>query len=85
MQNPPRKVVIAGGSVAGLEAAIRFSEFCRVVVVLEEHEEIGLPVQCAEGWIRFTSIEPYVEGRRIDEVDMVLFNEQYEEDYRFTI
>jgi len=36
----PNKVVVIGGSVAGLEAAIRFSEFCDNVVVFEEHKEI---------------------------------------------
>jgi len=73
----PNKVVVIGGSIAGLEAAINFSEFCDNVVVFEEHKEIGKPLQCAEGWIHFTGVKPYINGRKINEVDVILLDKRY--------
>ena len=50
------KIAIIGGSIAGLEAAIRLAPK-HDVTLYEEHDEIGYPLQCAEGWVRI--IEPY--------------------------
>ncbi|MEM1672254.1 MAG: NAD(P)/FAD-dependent oxidoreductase [Archaeoglobaceae archaeon] len=76
--------VIIGGSVAGLEAAICLAKLGKVTLY-EEHKEIGLPVQCAEGWIRFTGVEPYIRGRAIKEADMVIMDRNYNEKSRITI
>ncbi len=50
------RIAIIGGSIAGLECAIRLSSH-HDVTLFEEHREIGYPLQCGEGWIR--AIEPY--------------------------
>jgi len=62
------RIAIIGGSVAGLECAIRLSPRWEVTL-FEEHEEIGRPLQCAEGWVRVV-IEPY--GFVTKEVETVL-------------
>ena len=79
------KVVIIGGSIAGLEAAINFSEFCDSVVVFEEHKEIGKPLQCAEGWIHFTGVKPYISGRKVNEVDVIILDRRYNYKTSFSI
>ncbi len=80
-----QKVVINGGSIAGLEAAINFSEFCDHVVVFEEHDEIGEPLQCAEGWIHFTGVKPYINGRRVNEVDVIILDRKCNHKTSFSI
>jgi flavin-dependent dehydrogenase len=52
------RVAVIGGSVAGLEAAIQLAGDCEVVVY-EEHEKIGLPVRCGEGFIVYENVTPY--------------------------
>ena len=59
------KVAVIGGSIAGLEAGIRLGDSCDVTI-FEEHEEIGLPLRCAEGWIIHHDIRPYIKGREIE-------------------
>jgi len=46
------KLEIIGGSLAGLEAANLLSRKFEVIIY-EEHNEIGTPLQCAEGWCGF--------------------------------
>lgn len=79
-----KKFAIVGGSIAGLESAIRLSEFGKVILY-EEHKEIGLPMQCAEGWIRFSEAKPYIEGRPVKKAEMLLLNREYEETGRITL
>jgi len=57
------KVAVVGGSIAGLESAIRLSDFCDVTV-FEEHSRIGYPIRCAEGWIS-AMVKPYIRGKKI--------------------
>jgi len=85
VKKAPNKVIIIGGSIAGLEAAINFSEFCDHVVVFEEHDEIGEPLQCAEGWIHFTGVKPYINGRKVNEVDIVILDRRYNHKTSFRI
>ncbi|MCS7144456.1 MAG: NAD(P)/FAD-dependent oxidoreductase [Archaeoglobaceae archaeon] len=72
----PKKVLIAGGSIAGLECAIRFSNFSKVLLC-EKKDEIGKNIRCGEGWINFTGIRPYISGRRVNLVDLILLNWDY--------
>ncbi|MCX8172091.1 MAG: NAD(P)/FAD-dependent oxidoreductase, partial [Archaeoglobaceae archaeon] len=50
-----------------------------------EHKEIGLPVQCAEGWIRFSEAKPYIKGRAIKEVEIILLKRNYDETGRVKV
>ena len=68
------KVCIIGGSIAGLECGIRLSDSCDVTI-FEEHEEIGHPLKCAEGWVTFTGIKPYTDGRKLKNIAVYLLNE----------
>ncbi|MBS1263272.1 MAG: Digeranylgeranylglycerophospholipid reductase [Methanonatronarchaeales archaeon] len=47
------EVGVVGGSIAGLEFARSLKGLDRSadIAVFEEHDEIGLPVKCAEGWL----------------------------------
>ncbi|MCX8172886.1 MAG: NAD(P)/FAD-dependent oxidoreductase [Archaeoglobaceae archaeon] len=72
----PRRVVVAGGSIAGLECALRFSDFSEVLLY-EKKEEIGKNIKCGEGWIHFNGIRPYVSGRKVNWVDIIIFNPDY--------
>lgn len=51
------RIGIIGGSIAGLECALRLSEK-QDVTIFEEHERIGEPLLCAEAWVK-SFIEPY--------------------------
>lgn len=51
------RIGIIGGSIAGLECAIRLAGG-NEVALFEEHERIGEPLLCAEGWFRVFA-EPY--------------------------
>ncbi len=77
-------VCIIGGSIAGLEAAIRLSEFCNVTV-FEEHAEIGKPVKCAEGWTAFMGIQPYVDGKVIERAEVYVLDKNLKPKRKFTI
>lgn len=46
-------------------------------MVFEEHREIGEPLKCAEGWINFSGIKPYVDGRKVKEVQIKLLGDDY--------
>ena len=59
------KVAVIGGSIAGLEAGMRLGNSFEVTI-FEEHEKIGLPLRCAEGWIIHHDLKPYVRGREIE-------------------
>lgn len=78
------KFVVVGGSVGGLEAAIRLSEIGEVILY-EEHSEIGKPVQCGEGWVRFTGVEPYIHGISIERADIYLLDRDYSINYKTTL
>lgn len=75
-QKPPKNVLIAGGSIAGLECAIRFSDFSKVTLC-EKKDEIGKNIRCGEGWVYFTGINPYISGRKVNWVDIILLNWDY--------
>ncbi len=68
------KIAIIGGSIAGLEAAIRLGEH-HDVVVFEEHEEIGEPLKCAEGWATCMGIEPYIPGKPVEKSRVAFLND----------
>ncbi|WP_290597974.1 MULTISPECIES: NAD(P)/FAD-dependent oxidoreductase [unclassified Archaeoglobus] len=70
------KICVIGGSVAGLECGVNLAER-HDVAIYEEHREIGLPLKCAEGWINFSGVEPYVKGRKVKEVHMNLLGENF--------
>ncbi len=70
------RVCIIGGSIAGLECAIRLSEHCDVSV-FEEHQEVGQPLKCAEGWITFTGVTPYTEGRKLSGIEVSLLSDRF--------
>ncbi len=70
------RVCIIGGSVAGLECAIRLSDHCDVTV-FEEHPEIGYTLKCAEGWITFTGVPSYTEGRKLRGIEVSLLDERF--------
>jgi len=58
------RIAIIGGSIAGLESAIQLSDRFETHL-FEEHEVIGYPLRCAEGWVKIV-VEPYTDGRSID-------------------
>jgi len=64
------KIAIVGGSIAGLECAIRLADH-HDVIVYEEHKEIGYPLRCAEGWVRV--VEPY--GCVVKEIETAIVRE----------
>lgn len=39
------------------------------------HCEIGKPLKCAEGWITFTGIKPYIRSRKIEKLVINLLND----------
>jgi len=77
------KICVIGGSVAGLECALNLADE-HEVVVYEEHAEIGYPLKCAEGWINFSGIRPYVKGRKVKEVCISLLDDAFSVTERFT-
>ncbi len=78
------KICIIGGSVAGLECAINLAKEYDVTVY-EEHAEIGLPLKCAEGWINFSGLKPYVGGRKLKDVHVSLFDGNFSVIDSFTL
>lgn len=68
------KICIIGGSIAGLECGINLGEDFNVHI-FEEHCEIGKPLKCAEGWITFTGIKPYIRSRKIEKLVINLLND----------
>ncbi|WP_202320277.1 NAD(P)/FAD-dependent oxidoreductase [Archaeoglobus neptunius] len=68
------RVCVIGGSVAGLECGINLADSLDVTI-FEEHQEIGYPLKCAEGWINFSGLKPYVRGRSIERVVINLLDE----------
>jgi len=63
------RIGIIGGSIAGLECALRLAEK-QEVVLFEEHEKIGEPLLCGEGWAR-AFLEPYGFVERVVERALV--------------
>ena len=74
------KIAVIGGSIAGLEAGIRLGGSCEVTI-FEEHEEIGLPLRCAEGWIIHHNLKPYARGREKREIERLRFR-RLDKDFR---
>ncbi len=77
-------IEIIGGSIAGLEAAIRLASFGEVTVY-EEHEKIGIPIKCAEGWTAFMGIDPYIDGKPIDVARIYILDRCMQPKRSFTI
>lgn len=61
------RIAVVGGSIAGLECGINLADE-HEVTIFEEHNEIGYPLQCGEGWM--SVIEPY--GFVTNEIDTLL-------------
>jgi digeranylgeranylglycerophospholipid reductase len=53
-------IIVVGAGPAGSAAAFTAAELGASVLLLEEHEKIGVPVQCAEGIARST-VKGYVD------------------------
>ncbi len=77
-------IEIIGGSIAGLEAALRLANFGNVTVY-EEHEKIGEPIKCAEGWTAFMGIDPYIDGIPIDVARIYILDRNLQPKKHFTI
>lgn len=60
------KIEIIGGSIAGLELARLLEGYD--VVVYEEHEKIGYPLQCGEGFFKHHGVEPPSDAVEVKEV-----------------
>ncbi len=78
------KIGIIGGSISGLEAAIQLSKDYEVHL-FEEHENIGEPLKCAEGWAVCMGIEPYVRGKPIERSEVVLLDDEFNFRKGFTV
>jgi len=60
------KIDIVGGSIAGLELARLLDGYD--VTVYEEHEQIGQPLQCGEGFFKHHGVEPPEWADKVEEV-----------------
>ena len=57
-------VLVVGGGPAGCSAARAAAMKGLKTILIEEHEEIGSPVQCAEGIGKYLTVYLYSQSQR---------------------